>query len=66
MKYRVCIQFVGSTVVEVEADSEDDAIFQALEEAPQNDFAHADYDAGEWYVDEDTSYPAVVPIGDSE
>ncbi|OCB15097.1 hypothetical protein [Mycobacterium intracellulare] len=62
MKYRVQIQFVGSTSVEVEAGSEDEAIEKALEDAPQNDFGFADYDAGEWYVDDDARWPSVERI----
>lgn len=62
MRYRVHIQFVGSTAIEVEADNEDDAIDAALELAPQNDFAYADYDAGEWYVDDDPVWPTVIAI----
>lgn len=64
MKYRVLIEFVGSTSITVEAEDEDDAINQALDLAPQNDFCFADYDAGEWYVDENAMFPTVVPIDD--
>lgn len=55
-KYRIHIQFIGSTVVEVEAADVDDAINDALDMAPQNDFAFVEYDAGEWYVDENDGY----------
>lgn len=67
MKYRVHIQFIGSTSVVVEAEDEDSAINEALEQAPQNDFGFANYDAGEWYVDEDPRWPSVIPAdGDSD
>lgn len=62
MKYRVHIQFVGSTSIEVEAEDEADAMEQALEHAPQNDFGIAEWDAGDWYVNEDSEYPAVTQL----
>jgi hypothetical protein len=62
MRYRVYIQFIGSTSIEVEADSGDEAIEIALDAAPSNNFAHANYDASEWYVDDSAAFPAVEQV----
>lgn len=64
MKYRVYMQFVGSTSVEVEADSEEEAVERALDEAPQNDFGIADWDAGEWCVSDNVDDHSVRLIGE--
>lgn len=51
-KYEVTIQFIGSTTIEVEANDPEEAEELALNQAPQNDFGFAKYDANEWYVDD--------------
>lgn len=51
-KYRVTIVFTGSTTFEVEAEDEEGAELAAIEQAPQNSFSFAGYDAGEWIVED--------------
>ena len=50
MKYRVYMEFVGSTSVVVEADDEAHAAEVAIDNAPQNDFGGAGWDAGDWQI----------------
>lgn len=49
-RFRVFIQFIGSTAVEVEAEDADEAMDKAVDEAPQNDFGGSGWDASEWYI----------------
>lgn len=46
-KYRVNLVNVGSFSVVVEADSEDEAIDMAFEEAPRENI-HTGFDVGDW------------------
>lgn len=57
--YEIPFQFIGETVVTVEAEDIEMAIERAYNELPQNSFGHAEYYAGEWYItaeDEDRLY----------
>lgn len=51
-KYRVYIDAVASTMVEVEAEDENEAIELALEQAPSNN-ATTNFDLGEWSTPSD-------------
>lgn len=52
--YEVFLKFIGTTVIVVktEDEDEDEAIEKAFDEAPQNNFAHSEYDVEEWTLDE--------------
>ena len=47
-KYRVNMTQTISCSVVVEADDEEHALNEAIEYAPQTDFAFSEFDAGEW------------------
>lgn len=63
-KYNVPIEFVGSTTIEVEADSPEEAEDKALNDAPQNDFGYAEWYADEWYVSEDMNNNSLTRLVD--
>ena len=58
-KYRIYLETTASTSVEVEADSEEEAIDLAFENAPR---AAWDWpDMGEWFFPPDEATPAGMP-----
>lgn len=61
-RYRVSIEFVGSTAVVVDAEDDMEAIEKALDQAPQNDFGFAEWDPGEWDVVEFDGVPEVEEV----
>lgn len=51
--YQIYLSGTVSAVVEVEADSLDEAVDKAIENSPQTDFAFAEFDGVDvWEVDE--------------
>ena len=52
--YRILMYGTVSAVVEVEAESYDEAVSEALDRAPNTSFADADFDGvSDWEVEED-------------